>query len=58
MSYSMKKRTGKECKKIHCVRHITYVNWAKNLGNGTLSYCMECKNAHVSQYQKDNIYAK
>ena len=48
----MKNRTGKECKKINCVNHIAYVNWAKNLGNSVLETCRNCKNAHVSQYRK------
>jgi hypothetical protein len=48
----MKKRTGKECHKINCKNYITYVNWAKNLGNSILLECMECKNAHVSQYKR------
>jgi hypothetical protein len=48
----MKQRTGKECKKFKCVYWITYANWSKNLGNSSLKICMNCKNAHVSQYVK------
>ena len=48
----MKQRTGKECKKFKCARYITYANWAKNLGHSSHQICMNCKNAHVSQYQK------
>jgi len=47
----MKNRTGQECKKINCVYHVTYVNWAKNLGNSFLENCMNCRHAHVSQYK-------
>jgi hypothetical protein len=47
----MKSRTGKECRKVNCAFHVTYVNWAKNLGNSSLNNCMECKYSHVSQYQ-------
>jgi hypothetical protein len=46
----MKSRTGKECKKTNCALWITYANWSKNLGNSSLEICMNCKNAHVSQY--------
>ena len=48
----MKERTGKECKKIKCAYWIMYVNWSKNLGNSSLQICMNCKNAHVSQYRR------
>jgi ribulose bisphosphate carboxylase small subunit len=48
----MKQRTGKECKKFKCAYWITYANWAKNLGNSSLENCINCKNAHVSQYVK------
>jgi hypothetical protein len=47
----MKDRIGKECKKVNCVLYVTYVNWAKNLGNSSLVNCMNCKYSHVSQYQ-------
>jgi hypothetical protein len=50
----MKNRTGKECKKLNCVWHVTYVNWAKNLGNSALVNCMNCKYAHVSQYKNES----
>ncbi len=45
-----KTRTGQECKKTKCKRHKDYLAW--NYGNRNLKYCMECKNAHVSQYKK------
>jgi hypothetical protein len=48
----MKLRTGKECKKFKCAFYVTYVNWSKNLGNSVLENCMNCRNAHVSQYRK------
>lgn len=58
----MKSRTGKECKKIDCVFYVTYVNWAKNLGNPFIDNCMNCKHAHVSQYinllKQDRIASK
>ncbi len=44
-----KQRTGKECKKTECERHEDYLAW--KLGSSKLSFCMECKNAHVSQYK-------
>jgi len=47
----MKLRTGKECKKVNCAFYITYYNWSKNLGNSVLQNCVNCKHAHVSQYQ-------
>jgi hypothetical protein len=50
----MKSRTGKECKKINCVCHVAYVNWAKNLGNPVLANCMNCRHAHVSQYKNES----
>lgn len=53
----MKNRTGKECKRVNCVFYITYVNWAKNLGNPILENCRNCKHAHASQYKKgDGIF--
>jgi len=45
-----KPRTGKECKKTDCDRHKDYVAW--NPGNRSLDFCMNCKNAHVSQYKR------
>jgi hypothetical protein len=44
-----KQRTGKECKKVKCVRHKDYLAW--NCGNSNLKFCMECKHAQVSQYK-------
>lgn len=44
-----KSRTGKECKKTNCKRHKDYLEWT--CGNSVLSFCMNCKNAHVSQYK-------
>ena len=49
----MKSRTGKECRKVNCVNHVTYVNWARNLGSSPLMNCMNCKHAHVSQYENE-----
>lgn len=43
-------RTGKECTKVKCKRHKSYTRWIP--GDGNLKFCMECKNAHVSQYSK------
>ena len=45
-----KPRTGKECKKTDCDRHKNYVAW--QFGTSSLSFCMECKHAHVSQYKR------
>lgn len=50
----MKLRTGKECKKINCKNYVYYSDWAHSLSRSELSICMNCKNAHVSQYQKDS----
>ena len=44
-----KPRTGKECKKKECDRHAEYVAWS--MGNSALNFCVNCKNAHVSQYK-------
>lgn len=45
-----KLRTGKECKKTDCDRHKDYVAW--QCGTSSLSFCIECKHAHVSQYKR------
>ena len=45
-----KERTGKECKKTDCARYEAYKAW--NCGDGELSFCMNCKNAHISQFKK------
>ena len=45
-----KQRSGKECKKTDCERHKDYLEWRP--GTPSLKFCMECKNAHVSQYKK------
>ena len=45
-----KPRTGKECKKVNCTRYESYIKWSG--GDSNLKFCMECKNAHVSQYEK------
>jgi hypothetical protein len=44
-----KHRTGRECKKVNCSRHESYLKW--NCGDNNLDFCMKCKNAHVSQYK-------
>ena len=43
-----KKRTGKECKKVQCKRYDSYKAWS--CGDDNLKFCMECRNAHISQY--------
>ena len=48
----MKQRTGKECKKVNCKNYEFYSHWFQNMPSGVLSECMECKNAHVSQYAR------
>ena len=48
--YHPKQRTGKECKKNECTRHKDYLAW--NCGNNNLKFCMECKHAHISQYNR------
>jgi hypothetical protein len=48
-----KGRTGKECKKINCARYESYEKW--NWGDSSLNFCIECKNAHVSQYKAKEI---
>lgn len=45
-----KLRTGEECKKTDCARHKNYV--ACSVGTSSLSFCMECKHAHISQYKR------
>jgi hypothetical protein len=49
----MKRRTGKECKKVTCANYKYYSNWSNHLSGGMLSRCMECRNAHVSQFVKE-----
>lgn len=49
---SIKSRVGSECKMVNCVRYEAYCAWAKNLGRSALNYCMKCKHAHVSQYER------
>jgi len=48
----IKSRVGSECKMVNCVRYKYYSAWAKNLGRSALNYCMKCKHAHVSQYER------
>lgn len=45
-----KPRTGEECKKVDCERHNAYMTWS--LGNRNLNFCINCKNAHISQYKR------
>lgn len=45
-----KPRTGRDCKKTECERHKDYLAWT--CGNSNLTFCMNCKHAHVSQYKK------
>lgn len=45
-----KQRTGKECKKIDCERHESYIQW--RCSDSSLNFCMNCKNSHVSQFKK------
>lgn len=47
----MKARTGKECKKTNCERYESYIKWNVGVGDNNLVFCMNCKNAHVSQYK-------
>jgi hypothetical protein len=49
-----KPRTGRDCKKTECERHKDYLSWT--CGNSNLTFCMNCKHAHVSQYKKENRY--
>lgn len=46
----MKQRTGKECKKIECIRHDSYVKW--QCGDENLSVCINCQWAYVSQFER------
>ena len=50
--YHPKSRTGKECKKTECERYNDYLEWM--CGTSALKFCMECRNAHVSQYKREN----
>jgi len=45
-----KERTGKECKKVKCSRYGNYISW--RLGSSSLKFCMSCKHAYVSQYNR------
>ena len=45
-----KTRTGKECKKVECARYEDYIKW--DCQSSSLNFCMECKNAHVSQFKR------
>ena len=45
-----KPRKGDECKKTECARYEDYKAW--QCGTANLNFCMNCKNAHVSQYKK------
>jgi hypothetical protein len=47
----MKQRTGKECKRIKCKNHKHYSNWSRVLSRSKITECMNCKHAHVSQYE-------
>ncbi len=47
--YFPKQRTGKECKKTNCARYESYEAWKS--GDLNLAFCMQCKNAHISQYK-------
>ena len=51
--YHPKSRKGKECKKVNCKRHEAYSKWIP--GSPELKFCMECRNAHISQYVKKDI---
>lgn len=51
-----KQRSGKECKKVNCIRYESYIRW--QCGDTNLTFCMECKNAHISQYKTHNIGVK
>jgi len=52
----MKQRAGNVCKKKECVRHENYTKWS--CGDISLSYCMNCKWAHVSQFERKAESAK
>lgn len=45
-----KPRKGDECKKVECARYDDYKAW--QCGSASLKFCMNCKNAHLSQYKK------
>ena len=45
-----RQRTGKDCTKVECVRYTDYSTWS--CGNSQLNFCMNCKYAHVSQYER------
>ena len=45
-----KPRVGNECKKTGCKRYKNYVAW--KCGDTVLQFCTQCKNAHLSQYEK------
>ncbi len=45
-----KKRKGDECKRTECERYESYKKWS--CGDSKLSFCMECKHAHISQYKR------
>lgn len=47
----MKERTGKECKKVKCTHFKAYADWGNHMGTGEHQFCMNCKNAFVSQYE-------
>lgn len=49
-SYYPKHRKGDECKKVNCARYEDYKAW--KCGTNSLDFCMNCKNAHVSQYKR------
>lgn len=49
----MKRRTGKECKKVNCENYKYYSNWYGHLGSSRLNVCRNCKNAFVSQYNRE-----
>jgi len=42
----IKRRTGKECKKVKC----RYYEDRFKLGSDSIRHCMECKEAYNSQY--------
>lgn len=46
----MKYRSKNQCKKENCKRYKNYINWS--CGDPNLNYCMNCKHAHVSQYER------
>ena len=50
-----KERTGRECKKVECVRYEDYKLW--QCGTASLNFCMNCKNSHVSQFKRKKVEA-